>query len=199
MAGELENDAWYAKSRKADFFDMKGAVETWLANRGLVARFMADDDVKGLQAGQTAKVFVGKAVAGYIGKVDADIAETFDLDTDVFVAAINLDVLHAGKKAKFQPIPEFPSIERDLVFLFDKNTASEDILQTVRRAVGQQLIEARIFDLYDGKGVPEGKVSLGIRFVLQEAKRTLTQEDSDKAMQSIIDAIAKKFSAELRG
>ena len=199
MAGDLENDAWYAKSRKADFFDMKGAVETWLGNRGLVARFIADDEVKGLQAGQTAKVFVGKAVAGYIGKVDADIADAFDLDSDVYVASINLDVLYSGKKAKFQPIPEFPSIERDLVFLFDKHTSSEDILQTVRRAVGQQLIDTRIFDLYDGKGVPEGKVSLGVRFVLQEAKRTLTQEDSDKAMQSIIDAVTKKFAAELRG
>ena len=67
------------------------------------------------------------------------------------------------------------------------------------KAVGQQLVEARIFDLYDGKGVPEGKVSLGVRFVMQDAKRTLTQEDSDLAMQATIDAMVKKFDAELRG
>ncbi|MDX8388317.1 MAG: phenylalanine--tRNA ligase subunit beta [Ghiorsea sp.] len=199
MAGELETDQWFSKSRKADFFDIKGAVEAWLADRGLVGRFMADDAVKGMQAGQTASVLVGKGVVGLIGKVDADIAASFDLDADVFVASVNLDALNAGKKTKFQPIPEFPSIERDLVFLFDKNTSSESIIQTVRKAGGQQFTGARIFDLYDGKGVPEGKVSLGIRFTLQDAKRTLTQEDSDKAMQSIIDAVAKKFEAELRG
>ncbi|MDQ6954780.1 MAG: phenylalanine--tRNA ligase subunit beta [Mariprofundaceae bacterium] len=199
MAGEYQTDSWYEKSRKADFFDLKGAVESWLDKRGLTARFIADDDVQGLQSGQTAKIVVGKSTVGHIGKVDGDIAGSFDLQADVFVASINLDALHAGKKAKFQPIPEFPSIERDLVFLFDKTISSNDILQAVRKAVGQQLIDARIFDLYEGKGVPESKRSLGIRFSLQDAKRTLVQEDSDQAMQAIIDAIAKKFGAELRG
>ncbi|WP_038246463.1 phenylalanine--tRNA ligase subunit beta [Ghiorsea bivora] len=199
MTGDVQQDTWYAKSRKADFFDLKGAIESWLQGRGLTARFMADDDVQGLQAGQTAKIFIGKSVAGYVGKVDGDLAGGFDLSDDVFVASINLDVLHTGKKAKFQPIPEFPSIERDLVFLFDKGVTSDVILQTVRKACGQQLVDASIFDLYDGQGVPEGKVSLGIRFVLQDAKRTLTQEDSDKVMQAVIDAMATKFKAELRG
>ncbi|HID35932.1 MAG TPA: phenylalanine--tRNA ligase subunit beta, partial [Ghiorsea sp.] len=199
MTGDVQQDTWYAKTRKADFFDLKGAVESWLQGRGLTARFMADDDVQGLQAGQTAKIFIGKSVAGYIGKVDGDLADGFDLSDDVFVASINLDVLHAGKKAKFQPIPEFPSIERDLVFLFDKGATSDAILQTVRKACGQQLVDASIFDLYDGEGVPEGKVSLGIRFVLQDGKRTLTQEDSGKAMQAVIDMMVNKFEAELRG
>jgi phenylalanyl-tRNA synthetase beta chain len=199
MTGDLHADTWYEKSRKADFFDLKGAVEAWLSSKGLTARFIADDAVLGLQAGQTAKILVGKSDAGIIGKVDADIAKHFDLVDDVFVAAINLDVLHAGKKAKYQPMPEFPSIERDLVFLFDKAITSEAVLQTVKKACGQQLVQASIFDLYDGQGVPEGKVSLGIRFVLQDVKRTLTQEDSDKAMQAVIEAMNKKFEAELRG
>ncbi|OIP99093.1 MAG: phenylalanine--tRNA ligase subunit beta [Zetaproteobacteria bacterium CG2_30_46_52] len=199
MTGQIQADAWYAKANKADFFDLKGAVEAWLENRGLVARFMAEENKLGLQAGQCAKIFVGKAVVGFIGKVDTDIASNFDLASDVFVAEINLDVLNAGKKAKFQPIPEFPSVERDLVFLFDKKHSSEAILQEVRKAGGQTLVEAGIFDRYIGKGVPEGFVSLGIRFVLQDAKRTLTQDDSDAAMKSIIKAMADKFAAELRG
>ncbi|MDQ7004966.1 MAG: phenylalanine--tRNA ligase subunit beta [Ghiorsea sp.] len=199
MAGDVQQDTWFEKARKADFFDLKGVVESWLQGRGLTARFMADDEVQGLQAGQTAKIFIGKSVAGYIGKVDGDLANGFDLSDDVFVASINLDVLHAGKKAKFQPIPEFPSIERDLVFLFDGRTTADAILQSMRKACGQQLVDAHIFDWYDGKGVPEGKVSLGIRFVLQDSKRTLTQEDSDKAMQAVIDVMGQKFEAELRG
>jgi phenylalanyl-tRNA synthetase beta chain len=197
ITGDVHADTWYEKSRKADFFDLKGAVEAWLQGRGLTARFVAED-VQGLQTGQTAKILVGKSDAGIIGKVDADIAAHFDLADDVFVASINLDALHAGKKAKFQPLPEFPSVERDLVFLFDKGVTSDAILQTVKKACGQQLVQASIFDLYDGQGVPEGKVSLGIRFVLQDAKRTLTQEDSDKVMQAVIDAIGVTFKAELR-
>jgi len=167
--------------------------------RGLTGRFIADDSIVGLQAGQSARILVGRVEAGRIGKVDGDIAAAFDIDTPVFVADINLDALPEGKKAKFQSLPEFPGVERDLVFLFDKHTTSEAILNTVRSAGGKLLNDARIFDLYQGKGVPEDKVSLGIRFSLQAADRTLTQEDSDAAMHAIIEAVGKRFAATFRG
>ncbi len=198
MAGDVATDEWFAKTSKADFFDLKGAVVSWLQSRGLTARFMANDTLLGLQAGQTANIVVGKTVVGHMGKVDADLAAHFDLDVDVFVAQINVDVLSAGKKAKFQAVAEFPLVERDLVFLVDCVTTAEDMIQTARKAGGKLLINARIFDLYEGQGVPEGKVSLGIRFALQDRQRTLTQEDSDAVSQAIITAMTKQFAAELR-
>jgi phenylalanyl-tRNA synthetase beta chain len=199
MTGEVQQKQWFDDTRAADFFDLKGAVETWLALRGLTGRFIADDGIQGLQAGQSAKVLVGRVEAGRIGKVDGDIAAGFDIDAPVFVAELNLDLLSAGKTAKFTPLPEFPGVERDLVFLFDKEASSDAILNAVRSAAGKQLMGARIFDLYEGKGVPEGKISLGIRFALQDANRTLTQEDSDKAFAAIIEAMDKRFGASLRG
>ncbi len=199
MSGEVEQDEWFDAARKADFFDLKGAVEAWLTLRGLTGRFIADDSIQGLQAGQSAKILVGRAEAGRIGRVDGDIASALDMDAPVYVAEINLDLLSAGKKTKFAPLPEFPGVERDLVFLFERGVSSDAILNAVKSAAGKLLIGARIFDLYDGKGVPEGFVSLGIRFALQDAKRTLTQEDSDAASQSIIAAMDKKFGATLRG
>jgi len=90
-------------------------------------------------------------------------------------------------------------VERDLVFLFDKNASSDAILNAVKSSAGKLLASVRIFDLYEGKGVPEGKISLGIRFTLQDAKRTLTQEDSDAASAAIIAAMDKRFGASLRG
>jgi len=131
--------------------------------------------------------------------VDGDIAARFDIDVPVFVASLNLDLLPAGKTAKFVPLPEFPGVERDLVFLFDRTTSSDEILKTVRSAAGKQLTDTRIFDLYEGKGVPEGKISLGIRFTLQAADRTLTQEDSDAASAAIVEVMDKSFGASLRG
>jgi len=120
MTGEIESDQWFADARMATFFDLKGAVESWLAGRGLTGRFIADDTIQGLQAGQSAKILFGRNEAGRIGKVDGDIASKFDIDNPVFVADINLDLLHAGKQAKFIPLPEFPGVERDLVFLMDR-------------------------------------------------------------------------------
>jgi len=199
MSGDVQQDEWFNAARSADFFDLKGAVDAWLALRGLTGRFIADDSIQGLQAGQSAKILVGRAEAGRIGRVDGDIASSLDIDAAVFVAEINLDLLSDGKKAKFAPLPEFPGVERDLVFLFERGVSSEAILNTVKSAAGKLLTNARIFDRYDGKGVPEGFVSLGIRFALQDGKRTLTQEDSDTASQAIIAAMDKKFAATLRG
>lgn len=199
ICGEITADEWYGKARNADFFDMKGAVESWLMARGLTARFMANDAVQGLQAGQSAELLIGKSVVGRFGKVDATIADHYDIDVPVFVAEINLDALPEGKKAKFQPLPEFPGVERDLVFLFDKSNSVESILQAVRKAGGKLLTDARVFDRYIGQGVPEGKVSLGIRFTLQDAARTLTQEDSDGVSSAIVAAMEKQFGALLRG
>jgi len=199
MTGEIERDEWYAEARQADFFDLKGALEAWLAARGLQARFVADDGVRGLQAGQSAKVLVGRTVVGVIGRVDASIAAHFDIETGVFVAEVTLEALPAGRRPKFEPLPEFPGVERDLVFLFDRGTSAADIVQTAAKAGGRLLTEARIFDRYVGKGVPEGKVSLGVRFTLQAKERTLTQEDSDAASEAIVAAMREKFGAELRG
>jgi phenylalanyl-tRNA synthetase beta chain len=198
MTGEVQKDEWHSVSRQADFFDLKGAVESWLVARGLTGRFIADDSIQGLQAGQSAKILVNRVEIGRIGRVDSNIASGFDIDTPVFVAEIGLDVLPAGKKAKFTAIPEFPGVERDLVFLFDRGTASDAILNAARSAAGKLLTGARVFDLYEGEGVPDGKVSIGIRFTLQDASRTLTQEDSDKASAAIIEAMDKRFGASLR-
>jgi phenylalanyl-tRNA synthetase beta chain len=144
-------------------------------------------------------MFIGKSVVGYIGKVDVAIADGFDIDMPVYVAEINLDSLPKGRQPKFVPLPEFPGVERDLVFLFDRATRAEDIIQAVRKAGGKLLTDVRIFDRYTGKGVPEERVSLGIRFTLQDAGRTLTQEDSDGVSNAIIAAMDRVFGASLRG
>ncbi|MDQ6960207.1 MAG: phenylalanine--tRNA ligase beta subunit-related protein, partial [Mariprofundaceae bacterium] len=125
MTGQLQQDQWHGTAQQADFFDLKGAVEAWLSLRGLTARFISDDCFQGLQAGQSAKLLVGRSEIGRIGRVDGDLAASLDMDAPVFVAEINLDILPTGKKAKFIPLPEFPGVERDLVFLFDKSITSD--------------------------------------------------------------------------
>ncbi len=138
-------------------------------------------------------------MVGQIGKVDAAIADGFDIEIPVYVASINLDALPEGKLLKFVPLPEFPGVERDLVFLFARSTRVEDIIQVARKAGGKLLTDVRIFDLYTGRGVPEESVSLGIRFTLQDATRTLTQKDSDGVSDAIVAVMDKAFGASLRG
>ncbi|MDQ6965357.1 MAG: phenylalanine--tRNA ligase subunit beta, partial [Mariprofundaceae bacterium] len=135
LSGEIQQDAWHGAARAADFYDLKGAVEEWLAPRGLTGRFLAEV-VPGLQQGQSAKILVGRNEVGLIGRVDATIAAGFDIDRPVFVASVQLGALPSGKRAKFVPLPEFPGVERDLVFLFDADAVAEEIIQTVSKAAG---------------------------------------------------------------
>ncbi|HKJ83153.1 MAG TPA: phenylalanine--tRNA ligase subunit beta, partial [Mariprofundaceae bacterium] len=158
-----------------------------------------DDEMIGLQAGQAARIVAGRSEIGRIGKMDADIAGRYDIETPVFVAEVGLDALPKGKPPRFVPLPEYPGVSRDLVFLFDASASAEEIVQTARKAGGKLLVDVRIFDRYVGKGVPEGKVSLGVRIALQAPDRTLTQEDSDAVSQTIIDEMSNRFGAVLRG
>ncbi len=199
MTGEVQADAWYTPARTVDFFDLKGAVEDWLVRMGLSARFVADDGMQGLLAGQSARIVVGRNEVGRIGRVNRSVCDFYGIEVPVFVAEVQLDGLPAAKAPKFAPLPEFPGSWRDLVFLFDRHVKAEDIVNSTVRAGGKLVSEARIFDRYVGKGVPEGKVSLGVRFSMQAPDRTLTQQDSDAASEAIVEEMSKRFGATLRG
>lgn len=199
MAGAVDDDQWYAPARTADFFDLKGRVDAWLARRRLTARYLADDRLTGLQPGQSARLLVGRREIGVIGRVQQGIARRFDLEVPVFVAEIYLAALPAGRTPKFVPLPEFPSSQRDLVFLFDRGVQADAIVQAAQKAGGRLVTGIRIFDRYAGQGVPEGKVSLGLRITLQASERTLSQQEVDAVVATIVSAMEKQFGATLRG
>jgi len=198
LAGEVESDQWYARGRMADFFDLKGAVDAWLAKRRLTARWVADDALTGLQSGQAARIMVGKHQVGMIGRVARHVAASYELEMPVYVAALDLVLLPEGRSPRYVQVPEFPGVQRDLVFLFDKGVIAEKVIRCVQQAAGKLLAEVHVFDVYHGQGVPEGKISMGIRFTLQDATRTLTQADSDAVSEAIVAAVEKQFGASLR-
>jgi len=197
MAGEIRPAEWFEAAVMADFFALKGALEDWLAARRLVARFI-ELEAPGLQAGQAAKLLVGRVDAGRIGRVDRDAAAAFAIETPVYVAEIDLDALPTARPLRFQPLPEYPGIERDLVFLFPSSVRADDVMETVRKAGGRLVVSVRIFDRYSGPGIASGKLSLGIRLQLQAADRTLTQEEAEKVSRAVVSALAQRFGAELR-
>ncbi|HXH63951.1 MAG TPA: phenylalanine--tRNA ligase subunit beta, partial [Mariprofundaceae bacterium] len=134
FAGELQQDEWYGAAKSVDFFDLKGAVESWLSRMGLVARFVADDGMQGLQAGQSARIVAGRSEIGRIGRVTKDVCDFYGIEVPVFVAEIGLDGLPAARAPKFAALPEFPGSWRDLVFLFDRSVKAEDIVQSAVKA-----------------------------------------------------------------
>ena len=196
-AGLAHDDAWFAKARPVDFFDLKGALEHWLARAGIAADFVAEDALPGLEPGQSARIVADGRTIGCIGRVGEEAARALEMEAPAFVAEIVLDGLKPQRQARFVAAPEHPAIVRDLVVLAPRAVAAADLVRAAARGAGALCESARVFDRYAGQGIPADKVSLGIRLVLRAPDRTLTQEEADQAVARAL-AELEQLGAALR-
>ena len=116
----------------------------------------------------------------------------------MYVAEINLDALTAAAPAdtlRATPLPRYPWVVRDVSMLVDDTLSAETVRGTIRSAAPSTLIEVREFDRYQGKGIPDGKVSLSFRLTFQSPERTLNDEEVQTGMQHIIDALTRDLQA----
>jgi len=198
ITGEVETDEWHGKQRMADFYDAKGAVEYWCAAHGVNPRIQTGMPQQGLQEGQIADIHAGRHCIGHIARIDETVALQFDLTTPVYVAEIDCDLLPAAKPPRFVTTPEYPSVERDLVFVLHCTVSAEALLAQARKAAGNILTHVRVFDIYRGKGITDDCISMGIRMTLQTTKHTLAQDECDTIAQRVIDAVETKLAGKLR-
>jgi phenylalanyl-tRNA synthetase beta chain len=196
--GAADSAHWSAAAPAVSFFDAKGLVER-LALALRVPITIAPQDVSWLQRGQSAVVHAGDVVVGVFGRVRADLAVQHGLQAEdvIFAGEIDLDaaVRQAMPPARVSPLPRFPSVARDIALLVDESLAAADLRSTIRAAGTQALVQVREFDRYQGKGIPDGKVSLAIRLTFRAADRTLTDAEVQAAVEAIVAALARDHGA----
>ena len=152
--------------------------------------------------GRAADVRYGGARLGFVGQLAPRIAEARGLPPgeDLFVAEIDTEAL--GRVAlddlRAEPLPRFPSIVRDVSILVDEALPAAAVRGTIRAAAPATLVSIVEFDRYHGKGVPEGRVSLSLRLTFRDPERTLTDDEAQKATESIVDALRSAHGAEQR-
>ena len=192
-------DHWSGARRDVDFFDVKGVVEQ-LAAVSLVPLTFAEADVPYLVKGRASTVTVKGTVIGVCGLLDGAVGDRRDLPVgdEVYVAEINLDLLTAAAPVdtlRATPLPRHPWVVRDVSILLDDTLSAETVRGTTHSAAPSTLIQVREFDRYQGKGIPDGKVSLSFRLTFQSPERTLTDEEVQAGMQHIIDALTRDLQA----
>ena len=119
----------------------------------------------------------------------------------MYVAEINLDAVTAAaplEVRRAQPLPRYPFVVRDISILVSDALSAETVRGTIRTAAPDTLIQVREFDRYQGKGIPDGKVSLSFRLTFQSPDRTLTDDEVSAAMNSIVSALQSVHGAEQR-
>ena len=198
-AGAVGGDHWAGGTRAVDFFDIKGVAERICEAFGLQVR-VEPAHPGWLVAGRAAALTDNGVVIGLVGQLSSEVAERHGLTTGdaVFVVEVDLDTaedLAAGRATHVEPLPRFPSVARDISVLVDDTLPAADVRKTIRDAAPATLVRVREFDRYQGKGIPEGKVSLSLRLTFRSLDRTLTDAEVQKAMDEVLAALSSRHGA----
>ena len=184
-----------------DFFAFKGDVETIL--RGLRVegvRFVAERENPAYHPGRCARVYVGGAYLGVMGQVHPLVAANFGADCELYAAELKMDALFAvrGAEPVYRPLPRFPAITRDLALLCDEDVSVGSLTECIRRGGGALLRSVEFFDVYRGKGIPQGKKSVAFSLTLRSDEGTLTVEHAEEAVQNVLALLKSELNAVIR-
>ncbi|NLA23367.1 MAG: phenylalanine--tRNA ligase subunit beta, partial [Bacteroidales bacterium] len=201
LSGNLRKKQWNDTERKAEFFTLKAYIEAVLKKSGIK---ISDLNIKTFDSNSLSNViayYFKDRFLAFGGNVRSDVLKYMDIEQEVFYARIDMDaVLKTIRKHKtqFQAIPKFPKVERDLALLIDESIDFESIKKLAFSSDRKLLQSVELFDVYQGKNLPEGKKSYAIRFVLQDFEKTLKDKEIDKLMNKLIQTFVNKLGAQLR-
>ncbi len=201
MAGECEPQSWASPAQPVDFYDIKGHVEALLCDLAAIEplRFVRPDAAPVYcHPGQTAAIYHGEQFLGWVGALHPSTQAALNLDKTLWFFELALQPVLARSQPKVKPLSHFPAVSRDLALLVPV-TQTAARLETVMRALaGDSLKSLRLFDLYQGAGVPDGYKSLAFSLTWQSQDRTLTDEALNPLLDALLAALATECGARLR-
>ena len=183
------------------FFTLKGQLEAIFKGlRVKKASYTAVSDHPSYHPGRCAKVTIDGVDVGVIGQVHPLVAQNYGMDVDVYCAEINFTKLFDLRlpDVTYTPLPKYPSVTRDLSLICDESVTVAQVEDVITDSAGKLLRGVKLFDIYRGTGVPEGKKSLAFSLELRADDRTLTDADSEGVTTKVLKALSEKLDAILR-
>ena len=184
-----------------DFFSLKGELDAVLeALRLPAAQYTADTTNPSYHPGRCARITIGGEDVGCMGQIHPLVAGNYGMDCEVYCAEIRFDKLLALQlpEATYVPLPKYPAVTRDLAILCREEVTVGEAEAVITQAAGKLLRNIRLFDVYRGTGVPEGKKSLAFSLELRADDRTLTDTDSETVTKNVLEALENQLGAVLR-
>ena len=187
-----------------DFYAMKGAIEAILRElRVEDVRFAlpsgAPSDAS-YHPGRCATVWAGSNCLGIFGQIHPLVARNYGVDAELYCAELAFDELMLAKGAdpEYTPLPKFPAVTRDIAVVCDEAVTVGALEDAIRKGAKGLLKDVTLFDIYRGKGIDEGKKSVAFNLVLRSDDRSLTSEEADQDVKSILETLEKELGAVLR-
>jgi phenylalanyl-tRNA synthetase beta chain len=203
LSGAWKSDKWYGKARSIDYFDLKGVIEAVLDEIGVngsgdgwsVRKFTHP----ALHPGRSAELLIKDEPVGYFGELHPDAQSAYGLPK-TYVAELSHSKLlkNAEDSKQYKEIPKYPGITLDIAVLVDDDIPQANLMDVIESAGGAVLESVDLFDLYTGKGIPEGKKSLAYSMTFRALDRTLTDEEALNARARVLKKLEKEVGAEIR-
>jgi len=199
VTGNRTEESWVHPTTPTHFYFLKGIVDAVLQKLGIhkVRSSVVKNDIFSDAVGLS----LGKQQVVHYGIVKKSILKKFDISQEVYYADFNWDAvleIAARNNVKFTDIPKYPSVRRDFALLLDANVQFEDIATIAKQTEKQLLKDVNLFDVYEGKNLPDGKKSYAVSFLLQDENKTLTDKQIDKTMSKLQQRFEKELGATLR-
>lgn len=201
ITGNKEDENWTEKEQPASFYSVKTYAENILKKFGFEAAQMQISDSENELFTEGLTYILNNKTLLEIGIVAKKWLKKFDVENPVYYADFDWGhVLFEQKKHKvvFEELPKFPAVRRDLALLIDKSVKFSQIKDTAFKVERQILRSVNLFDVYEGKGVPEGKKSYAVSFILRDDQRTLKDKQIDKTIKKLLSVFERDFGAQLR-
>ncbi len=182
------------------FFEGKGIAERLLSALGYAAEFRSPCGEPFLHPGASSAIAVSGQSVGAMGELHPECAARFGIEAPCVVIVVDLTALEAlpAREIRYREVSRHPAVRRDLAVLLDRSVAAGEVVEAIRKTAGNNLTSMDLFDRYEGKGVPDGKVSLALRLTFQRIDRTLTEPEVAKAADRVIKMLAERFGGQLR-
>ena len=193
--GPALEEQWGAETRAADFYDVKGDLESLIAP--LEARYERGEH-PAFHPGRAARVLMENRPVGWIGELHPRWQQKYELARPAVLFELDTDALQALPTVGFAAPSRYPPVVRDMALFFDSGVPAQAILDAMAAEKPPIVTSVTLFDLYQGQGVPAGRKSLAFRVVMQDTERTLTDAEADSAREALVSLLGRKFSASLR-
>ena len=183
------------------FFSLKGELEAIMTGLRLPkATYAAVKDNPSYHPGRCASVSINGQLLGYMGQVHPQVAKNYGMDGEIYCAELDFTKMTGLvlPEPTYVPLPKYPSVSRDLALVCDEAVTVAAAEEVIRASAGKLLRDVRLFDIYRGTGIPEGKKSMAFSLELRSDDRTLTDADSEAVMSKVLAAVAGKLDAQLR-
>ena len=192
--GSAKPEQWAATNADIDFFDVKANVNALIGKECSYEKA----EHSALHPGQSARILLNGKAIGWLGKLHPKWQQHYDLPKSTYLFELDASAVLNRQLPAYQEVSKLLPVRRDIAIVLDENIAVETVLSAIRKANIPLVLDVALFDLYQGKGIPDNKKSLALSVLMHDTQKTLTDSDADIVMTNLQQLLANNFDAALR-